>query len=110
MNDFINGKGFGNKVKPLHLNQNQYDALFSYFYANGKNVFSDSKYNEWIGYGGEHAERAKARKKLRDYIIKNNGNYDSSQITKLFVNSKGPNIKYDYKDRRETEASVFNKK
>jgi RHS repeat-associated protein len=110
LSDFINGKGYGNKVKPLFINQNQYDALFSYFYSNGKNVFSDSKYNEWIGYGGEYAKRANARKKLKNYLINNNGNYNSSKITKLFVNSKGANIKYDYKSRREAEANVFNKK
>lgn len=75
-----------------------------------KNVFSNSKYNEWIGYGGEYAKRAEARKELRDYLINNNGNYNSSKINKLFVNSKGGNPKYDFKDRRETEASVFNQK
>jgi len=110
LDDFIKGKGFGNKVKPLLLNQNQYDALFSYFYSNGKNVFSNSKYNEWIGYGGEYANRAKERKELRDYLINNNENYNSNMIIDLFVNSKGANIKYDYKDRRENEASVFNQK
>jgi hypothetical protein len=97
-------------VKPLVLYQNQYDALFSYFYSNGKNVFSNSKYNEWIGYGGEYANRAKARKDLKDYLINNNGIYNSNKIIDLFVKSKGANINYDYKDRRETEANVFNKK
>lgn len=75
------------------------DALFRYFYANGKNVFSNSKYDEWVGYGGEYAYRAKTRKELRDYLNNNNGNYNSNQIIDLFV-----------KDRRESEASVFNKK
>ncbi|MFA9465188.1 MAG: RHS repeat domain-containing protein, partial [Velocimicrobium sp.] len=110
LDDFMNGKGFGNKVNPLLFNQNQYDAIFSYFYSNGKNVFSNSKYNEWIGYGGEYANRAKERKELRDYLINNNGNYNSNMIIDLFVNSKGANIKYDYKDRRENEASVFSQK
>ena len=110
LDDFINGEGYGNKEKQLQLNQNQYDALFSYFYSNGKNVFTDSKYDEWTELGGEYKKRAEARKELRDYIIDNNGNYSSSKITKLFVNSKGGNTKYDYKDRRETESSLFNKK
>lgn len=110
LDDLINGQGFGNTVKLLQLNQNQYDALFSYFYANGQSVFTDSKYNEWIGYGGEHAIRAKARMELKNYLINNNGNYDPNKITELFVNSKGANLKYDYKGRREAEASVFNQK
>ena len=110
LDDFINGKGYGNKVKPLMLNQNQYDALFSYFYSNGKNVFTDSKYNEWIELGGERAKRAEARKELRDYLINQNGDYNADMITYLFVESKGANIKYDYRSRRETEANVFNQK
>ncbi len=32
------------------------------------------------------------------------------KIVDLFVNSKGGNTKYDYKDRRKTEANRFNKK
>ena len=91
------------------LTQNQYNALFSYFYSNGKNVFSDKKYEEWIGLGGEYARRAEARKELRDYIINNNGKYDPKKIKELFINSKGGNIKYDYKDRREGEAQLFTK-
>lgn len=58
----------------------------------------------------EFEKRAKARKELRDYLIDNNGNYNSIRITKLIDNSKGSNTKFDNNDRRETEASVFNKK
>lgn len=109
MHNFIHGKGFGNTVRTLLFNQNQYDALFSYFYSNGARVFTDSKYKEWIGHGGEYAKRAKARKKLRDYLINNNEKFSSIQITNLFINSKGGNPKYDYKVRRETEARLFNR-
>lgn len=109
VNDFIIGLGSGNTQKSLFLTQNQYNALFSYFYSNGKNVFSDKKYEEWIGLGGEYARRAEARKELRDYIINNNGKYDPKKIKELFINSKGGNIKYDYKDRREGEAQLFTK-
>lgn len=35
LNNFINGTGNGNVDTPLSINQNQYDALFSYFYSNG---------------------------------------------------------------------------
>ena len=107
VDNFIQGQGAGNNIGKLNLTQNQYDALFSYFYSNGGNVFSDEKYNEWVGYGGEYAERAKARKELRDYIINNNGNYDKTRIEELFVNSKGGNKKYDYKERRTGEAHLF---
>lgn len=31
------------------------------------------------------------------------------EIKELFINSKGGNIKYDYKDRREGEAQIFTK-
>ena len=31
------------------------------------------------------------------------------EIKELFINSKGGNIKYDYKDRREGEAQLFTK-
>lgn len=89
------------------LNQNQYDALFSYFYSNGGSVFTNSKYDEWISYGGEYALRAQARKALRDYIINSNGTYNSQTIIDLFVNSKGANIKYTYEERRRTEANLF---
>lgn len=108
LESFINGNGAGNNLSPLSLNQNQYDALFSYFYAAGGLVFTDRKYNEWIGYGGEHAIRAEARVELRDYIVNQNGNYDSQKVIDLFVNSKGANIKYTYEDRRRIEANLFN--
>ena len=36
VNDFIIGLGSGNTQKSLFLTQNQYNALFSYFYSNGK--------------------------------------------------------------------------
>lgn len=109
LDSFINGTGYGNTTKPLSINQNQYDALFSYFYANGGSVFTDSKYDEWMGYGGEHALRAQARKELRDYVIANNGNYDAKTLETLFVNSKGANLNYSYKERRRTEANLFGK-
>jgi GH24 family phage-related lysozyme (muramidase) len=108
LDDFINGNGYGNRTKSLKLNQNQYDALFSYFYASGQSVFTDSKYNEWVDYGGEYELRAKAREALRDYLISNNDNYDSQRIVELFVNSKGANIRYDYKERRRIEPNLFN--
>ena len=44
-----------------------------------------------------------------NYIINNNGKYDPKKIEELFINSKGDNIKYDYKDRREGEAQLFTK-
>ena len=44
-----------------------------------------------------------------NYIINNNGKYDQKKIEELFINSKGDNIKYDYKDRREGEAQLFTK-
>lgn len=105
---FIQGTGKGNEETSLILNQNQYDALFSYFYANGPSVFTDTKYNEWMSYGGEYAIRAQAREELRNYLIEYNGNYDSQKIVELFVESKGANIKYEYKDRRTAEAELFN--
>lgn len=108
MNDFIYGRGYGNTSRELSFNQNQYDVLFSYFYSNGPKVFTDSKYEEWEGYGGEYALRAEDRKELRDYLINANGAYDNEKILELFVNSKGANIKYDYENRRETEANLFN--
>lgn len=52
--------------------------------------------------------RAEDRKELRDYLINANGAYDNEKILELFVNSKGANIKYDYENRRETEANLFN--
>ena len=106
----MNGKGGGNTVKELTLNQNQYDALFSYFYSNGPFVFDDSNYEAGINAGGKYASRAKARRELRDYIINNNGNYSDERIIQLFVNSKGGSIDFEYKDRRTKEANVFNKK
>ncbi|MDE7001693.1 MAG: hypothetical protein K2P73_15635 [Lachnospiraceae bacterium] len=60
-----------------------------------------------INKGGENKNRAEARKELRDYLIEENGNYNADEIKRLFVNSKGWNIKYDYKTRREEEAEVF---
>lgn len=55
------------------------------------------------------AEKLIKVKELRDYIINNNGKYDPKKIKELFINSKGGNIKYDYKDRREGEAQLFTK-
>lgn len=114
LENFISGEGNGNKKKPLTINQNQYDALFSYFYSNGPAVFTNEKYVEWKGYaeedeinGKEYEERAEARIKLRDYIIENNENYDSEKITELFVKSKGANLKYEYEERRTAEAQLF---
>lgn len=104
---FINGEGQGNSIKALYVNQNQYDALFSYFFSNGQNVFTQEKYEEWKGYGGEYAERAEAREELRRYLIDENGNYDADRIKELFIESKGANIKYDYKTRRSEEAELF---
>ena len=101
------GEGQGNSIKALYVNQNQYDALFSYFFSNGQNVFTQEKYEEWKGYGGEYAERAEAREELRRYLIDENGNYDADRIKELFIESKGANIKYDYKTRRSEEAELF---
>lgn len=109
LNNFINGTGNGNVGTPLSINQNQYDALFSYFYSNGGNVFADENNNAAIAKGGEIADRAKARVELRDYLINNNGNYDEQTIHNLFVNSKGGNLKYTYEERRTEEANLFNK-
>ena len=64
-------------------------------------------YKQEINKGGENENRAEARKELRDYLIEENGNYNADEIKRLFVNSKGWNIKYDYKTRREEEAEVF---
>ncbi len=105
--EFVAGTGYGNISKELSINQNQYDALFSYFYSNGAYVFTEEKYNEWKGYQGKYAERAEARKELRDYIVNKNGDYDKKTIEDLFVNSKGANVKYDYEERRRKEAEVF---
>ena len=110
VNNFINGTGNGNIGTPLSINQNQYDALFSYFYSNGANVFTDDSNNAAIADGGKNAERAKARIELRDYLIGNNGNYDEQTINELFVNSKGGNLNYTYEERRTEEANLFNKK
>ena len=107
LEQFINGEGQGNSIKALYVNQNQYDALFSYFFSNGQNVFTQEKYEEWKGYGGEYAERAEAREELRRYLIDENGNYDADRIKELFIESKGANIKYDYKTRRSEEAELF---
>lgn len=104
---FINGTGYGNTKKPLVLNQNQYDALFSYFYSNGAYVFTDDVYNSWKSLGGEYAIRADARRELRDYLIDSNGCYNKETIRRLFVNSKGGNIKYEYLGRRTDEAELF---
>lgn len=107
IDNFINATGNGNKNKPLIMNQNQYDALFSYFYSNGAYVFTEEIYKQEINKGGENKNRAEAGKELRDYLIEENGNYNADEIKRLFVNSKGWNIKYDYKTRREEEAEVF---
>ena len=107
IDNFINATGNGNKSKPLIMNQNQYDVLFSYFYSNGAYVFTEEIYKQEINKGGENENRAEARKELRDYLIEENGNYNADEIKRLFVNSKGWNIKYDYKTRREEEAEVF---
>lgn len=56
---------------------------------------------------GEYAERAEAREELRRYLIDENGNYDADRIKELFIESKGANIKYDYKTRRSEEAELF---
>ncbi len=93
----------------LVFTQNQYDALVSFFYNNGKYVFSSIVYNSWISKGGEHAVRAEARKALKKYLIDYNGNYDSAKISELFIAAKGPNIKYDYLGRRTREAELFNR-
>lgn len=105
-----NSEDYGNAKKSLVLNQNQYDALFSYFYSNGAMVFSDLKYNEWKSYKGEYALRAEARKELRDYLIDYNKNYSDEKIIELFVKSKGGNINHEYEDRRRKEAIIFNTK
>ncbi|MDO4304900.1 MAG: hypothetical protein Q4D94_13415 [Bacillota bacterium] len=94
----------------LDINQNQYDALVSYFYNNGPYVFTDAVYNSWIEKEGEYAVRAEARKCLKEYLINENGNYNEQTIINLFVASKGPNIKYEYITRRTDEANLFNKK
>lgn len=97
LDSFIEGVGNGNEIAPLIFNQNQYDALFSYFYSNGPNVFTEKKYNEWVSRGDEYAKRAEARILLRDYLIYYNGNYDRENIISLFINSKGANIRYELK-------------
>ena len=104
LDDFI-------ETNDLEFNQNQYDALLSYFYNNGAYVFSQTAYDSWIDQGGEKAKRAKARKELKEYLINNKGNYDDDTIVELFVNSKGPSLKYDveYVGRRTEEALLFNK-
>ncbi len=104
---FINGTGAGNDKRPLEFNQNQYDALFSFFYSNGPNVFTDGKYEEWTSEGGELASRAEARKRLKEYLIEENGNYDAITIEKLFVDCKGGNLSYEYEYRRKEEAELF---
>ena len=48
-----------------------------------------------------------AREELRRYLIDENGNYDADRIKELFIESKGANIKYDYKTRRSEEAELF---
>lgn len=108
VNDFINGTGHGNAEKRLEINQNQYDALASYFYSNGANVFSSENYSSGIEMGGRYADRAMGREALREYLIESNGNYDSQVITELFQNSLGGNIKYNYENRRKEEADLFN--
>lgn len=97
------------KENDLRLNQNQYDALVSYFYNNGQYVFTDDAYVGWINKGGEYAIRAEARKNLKEYLINENGNYEEEAISRLFLESKGPSIKYEYEDRRKNEAELFNK-
>lgn len=82
-------------------------VIFSYFYSNGAFVFTDDAYNSWKDKGGEYEVRAEARKTLKDYIIKENGHYEDKVIIKLFIESKGANIKYGYKDRRTQEAEIF---
>ena len=85
------------------------DYVTQYNYRNSylANVFKDSKYEEWIEYGGEYAIRAVARIELRDYLIENNGNYDKEKLIELFVASKGANMNYEYKGRRASEAELF---
>ena len=68
---------------------------------------TNEEYEEWKGYGGEYAERAEAREELRRYLIDENGNCDADRIKELFIESKGANIKYDYKTRRSEEAELF---
>ena len=93
----------------LVFNQNQYDVLVSFFYNNGAYVFSEDAYNDWINSGVEEKEkRAEARKRLEEYLISANGCYDDQTILQLFVDCKGPNIKYEYTDRRTEEANLFN--
>ncbi len=110
LDEFIGGNGAGNTSKTLSLNQNQYDALFSYFYANGASVFTNAKYDEWMDsdYSEEHHYRAKARIELRDYIITANGAYNAQKVIDLFVNSRGANLSYTYEMRRRREANLFN--
>lgn len=110
VDSFINGNGNGNEKKPLVLNQNQYDALFSFFYSNGAYVFTDEVYNSWKSAGGEKAARAEARKNLKEYLIESNGNYDAEKVEELFVACKGGNLNYEYKDRRKEEAELFTSK
>lgn len=92
----------------LKFTQNQYDSLYSYFYNNGPYVFTDDVYNKWVSRGGEYEARAEARKKLEDYLISANGNYDSDLIAEYFVNSKGPSMNHEYVGRRTAEADLFN--
>ena len=91
----------------LLFNQNQYDALFSFFYNNGAYVFSDDAYISWVEKGGEYQVRAEARQDLKDYLIAKNGSYDNDKILELFLASKGPSIKYEYVSRRTGEANLF---
>lgn len=70
-------------------------------------MFTDDVYNLWKSKGGEMADRAEARKNLKEYLIENNGNYDAEKIEELFVDCKGGNLKYEYTDRRKAEAELF---
>lgn len=96
----------------ISFDQNQYDALTSFIYNNGINVFSEENYNLGIAKGGNAAKRAEARKELLNYLTSNNGNYNGEEIVKLFVNCGGPSLDERFKDgyanRREDEANCFN--
>ena len=80
MNEYIDDFIEANDLK---FNQNQYDALLSYFYNNGAYVFSQTAYDSWIDQGGEKAKRAEARKELKEYLIAHNGNYNDEMYLVL---------------------------
>ena len=84
--------------------------MVSFYYNNGQYAMDDNIIEQWKNsLDPEKQRRGYAREALKKYLISNNGNYDDEKNMQLFLDCKGPSMKYEYVSRRTTEAELFNK-